>query len=170
MEEALELARLAGERDEVPVGALLVCEGEVLARGSNDRERSGRAVAHAEIEALDEYSAQTGQWRVPPGTSLIVTVEPCLMCTGALLWARVENIYYGCADPRRAGLQTVLPLIEAGRFDHRFKRVEGGLLEERSAALMKEFFRRKRESSGDKTDEETINQLIERPCGLSTPG
>ncbi len=160
MSKALELARVAGERDEVPVGAVLVHEGVVIGSGSNEREASGRTVAHAEILALEHYSARTGQWRLPIGTSLYVTVEPCLMCVGALIWARAENIYFGCGDPRRAGLTTLLPLIESGTYDHRFATVQGGILEPQCAQLMKDFFKRKRESRLDKTPPTPINPLM----------
>lgn len=168
MEKALVLGRLAGERDEVPVGAVLICGGEVLGQGMNDRESSGRAVAHAEIEALDDYSARTGQWRLPPETTLVVTVEPCLMCTGAALWARVDHIVYGCSDPKRAGLLTLKPLIDAGTFDHRFKSVVGGCEEEACAELMRSFFRRKRESKINEADPCAVNRLIAADGILST--
>jgi tRNA(adenine34) deaminase len=160
MTKALELARVAGERDEVPVGAVLVHDGQIIGSGANERESSGRTVAHAEVLALESYSARTGQWRVPVGTSLYVTVEPCLMCVGALIWARVDTIFYGCGDPRRAGLTTLRPLIEAGTYDHRFKHIEGGINEEECATLMKDFFRRKRASHVDKESRPPINPLI----------
>lgn len=143
--EALELAQAAGQRGEVPVGAVLVHEGRVIGKGSNRREELGRATAHAEILALEDYSRQTGQWRLPPGTSLYVTVEPCMMCTGALLWSRLAEVFYGCADPKQAGLRTLLPLIQGGAMDHRFDKIAGGIEEERCAELMREFFRGRRE-------------------------
>ncbi|MBY0372041.1 nucleoside deaminase [bacterium] len=144
MHEALALARQAAERQEVPVGALLVCGGQVIGSASNRREETGRATAHAEILALEDYSQRTGQWRVPPGTSLWVTVEPCLMCTGALIWARVSEIHYGCPDPKQAGLRTLLPLIQGGAMDHKFDKVSGGIEEQACAELMKAFFQRRR--------------------------
>lgn len=149
MQDALRLAKECGERGEVPVGAILVCDGKVIGQGANDRERSGRTVAHAEIVALEDYTRQTGQWRLPLKTSLIVTVEPCVMCTGALIWARAAQIFYGCADPKGAGIRSLLPLIEAGTFDHRFEKVEGGIEEQAAAELMKDFFRKKRQSQVD---------------------
>jgi tRNA(adenine34) deaminase len=146
MEQALAEARAAAERDEVPVGALLICQDRILGRGVNRREELCRTVAHAEIVALEHYSATTRQWRVPPGTTLIVTAEPCLMCTGALIWARVDRVLYGCSDPRDAGLRRVRPLIEAGTFDHRFTEIRGGILGDACGAVMSDFFRRKRKS------------------------
>ncbi len=140
MHRALELAEKAAERDEVPIGAVLVAGDVLLGEGSNRREETHRTTAHAEILALEEFNVREKSWRLPPGTSLFVTIEPCLMCTGALLWARAENIYYGCPDPRKAGITTQLPLIAAGTFDHRFAEVEGGILGEECARLMKRFF------------------------------
>lgn len=160
MKTALELARRAGLGDEVPVGAVLVHGGRIVGQGANARERSARTVAHAEVEALEDYSRQTGQWRVPPGTTLYVTVEPCLMCVGALIWARVDTVRFGCADPRRAGLLTLLPQIEAGVFDHRFKSVEAGLEQVECAQLMKDFFRRRRELKINRKSEMTINPRL----------
>ncbi len=150
MHQALKLAEACAQCGEVPVGAVLVCEGKVIGRGANSRERSGRTVSHAEIMALEDYTAQTGQWRVPVNTSLFVTAEPCLMCTGALIWARVSEIYYGCEDPKGAGLRTLLPLIEAGTYDHRFKSVTGGIEKEAAANLLKDFFKKQRQSKVDK--------------------
>ena len=144
MGEAIRLAGEAGARDEVPIGAVLVQEGKILASGANARETSHRTTAHAEIEALTAFNVANKTWRLPPGTSLFVTIAPCLMCTGALLWARLENIYYGCPDPRNAGLSTQLDLIRAGRFDHKFAEVESGVEADRCSALITNFFRRKR--------------------------
>ena len=151
MEEVLTLAVEAGRRDEVPVGALFVHEGKGIARGANRREETHRTVSHAEVEALEAYSRATAQWRLPIGTSLFVSAEPCLMCTGALLWARVENIYYGCEDPRDAGLLRIRPLINDGVYDHRFKEIEGGILGERSAELMRAYFRLKRKGDSPRS-------------------
>jgi len=144
MERALELARQAAELDEVPVGAVLVANGECLAEGMNLREKNRQAISHAEIEALQNFSKQSKQWRLPPGTSLYVTAEPCLMCAGALLWARVENIYYGCQDPRNAGLRKIQPFIESGVYDHKVTKIEGGLLAEQCSGLMSGYFKKKR--------------------------
>jgi tRNA(adenine34) deaminase len=144
MAQAYELAHNAAERDEVPVGAILVRDGEIIGVGANRREAQNRVAAHAEIVALEDYSRRTSEWRIFPGATLFVTAEPCLMCTGALLWARVDRIYYGCSDPKKAGIERVLPLIQAGTYDHRFIEVKGGILAERCSHLMSSYFRRKR--------------------------
>jgi tRNA(adenine34) deaminase len=148
MQLALDLALEASTQGEVPVGAVLVCGEEVLAHGANRRERSGKVTAHAEIDALEAYSARTRQWRLPPGTQLYVSVEPCVMCTGALLWARVESVYYGCPDPKGAGLESLRPMIDVGKFDHRFGLVQGGVLGDLAADQMKHFFRERRKAAG----------------------
>jgi len=144
MSKALEVAHLAERADEVPVGAVLVAAGEIIGTGYNRRHTTGRTVAHAEILALEDYSQRASKWRVGPGVSLFVTAEPCLMCTGALLWARVENIYFGCPDPRQAGILRIHSLIEEGVFDHRFAEIRGGIMAESCAALLTEYFRMKR--------------------------
>ncbi len=146
MQLALELAREAGQNDEAPIGAVLIHEGKVLGRGRNRREETQRTTSHAELEALDEYSRQYKSWRLPLGTVLVATLEPCVMCTGAMLWARVDKIYYGCKDPKDAGLSHLLPAVDSGRFDHKFSIVEGGWREAECATLLKDFFKKKRTS------------------------
>lgn len=140
MEQAYVLALEAARYNEVPVGALLIADNKIIGSGSNDRESANRTIGHAEILALEDYNRRTSLWRVFPGTSLVVTVEPCLMCTGALLWARVDNIYYGCVDPKDAGLRRLLPLIGEGAYDHRFKYVQGGIQQEKCSQLLSSYF------------------------------
>lgn len=144
MKLAIELAKAAEAIDEVPIGAVLVHEGKVIGQGYNLREKTGRTTAHAEIQALEDYNQRTQEWRLPPGTSLYVTAEPCLMCTGALLWARLDHLFYGAFDPKGAGLRTFLPTIEQGLFDHRFKEVEGGILGELCGSILSQYFKKKR--------------------------
>lgn len=144
MREVLSEAARAGESNEVPMAAVLVCDGELLAFGSNLRESTHRTTAHAEILALETYNQRAQSWRLPPGTSLYVNTEPCVMCAGALIQARVDAIYYGCDDPKNAGLRNLLPLIEEGRFDHKPTEIVGGILGEASAELLSQFFRRRR--------------------------
>lgn len=145
MRKAYELAVEAAARDEVPIGAVLVCEGRILATGSNRREEWQRTAAHAEMVALETYNQTARLWRLPPETSVFVTTEPCTMCTGALLWGRATNIYYGCSDPRNAGLTRLSPLIESGVYDHRFKRIQGGILETECRELLSGYFKKKRQ-------------------------
>lgn len=144
MRAALELAKEAEALDEVPIGAVLVVEGEIVAKGFNRRETRGLTRAHAEIEALEELNLASRSWRLPPGTSLYVTMEPCLMCTGAMLWARLDYLYYGCADTKNAGLARVLPWIAEGVFDHRFKSITAGVLAQECAQTVSGYFQKKR--------------------------
>jgi len=145
MRLAVDLANEAEKLDEVPIGAVLIHEGKIIGKGYNLREKTGRTTAHAEIQALEDYSNQTKEWRLPQGTSLYVTAEPCLMCTGALVWARLDNLFYGALDPKGASLRTFLPMIEKGLFDHRFKEVEGGILGDVCSSLLSNYFKKKRQ-------------------------
>lgn len=144
MRLAIEEAKLAEQKDEVPIGALIVSNETVIGRGKNSREKSGRTIAHAEIEALLDYNEKTKQWRLPPESTLYVTLEPCLMCTGAFLSARISRIYFGCNDTKNAGLIRVKPWIEANVFDHIPSSVTGGLLENECASLLSHYFKGKR--------------------------
>ncbi len=147
MEEALGHARNAEDAGDVPVGALLINDNRIIGIGWNERESTQRAWAHAEFLALENYHKTAQAWRVPLGTSLVVTCEPCLMCTGALIAARVENIYYGCRDSKGAALERIRPLIEQGVFDHKFKRIEGGVLADKCGEALSRFFSKKRAAS-----------------------
>lgn len=144
MKEALALAKLAEEKDEVPVGALIILENQVIGRGINLRETSKRALAHAEILALEDFHSRSGQWRLPQGATLFVTAEPCLMCTGALIASRLTHLVYGCEDPKNAGLRRLQTWIDAGVFDHRFRSVQGGVLSGACAEILSSYFRKKR--------------------------
>jgi tRNA(adenine34) deaminase len=157
MQRACELAEAAAARDEVPVGAVLVHDNVLLAEGSNIREASQRTTGHAEMVALEAFNQKFSSWRVPAGTALYVTAEPCLMCAGALLWARVDLIYYGCSDTKNAGLRRVTPLIEAGVFDHRFRGIESGVEEKRCASLLSGYFSQKRKIQRELNAVETLD-------------
>src|SRR5437763_1824985 len=110
MKQALDLALEAEKNGDVPVGAVLVSDDRLIGKGYNQKEIAQRVIAHAEILALEDYHARFSQWRLPQGTALYVTAEPCIMCTGALMSARIDYIYYGCPDPKRAALSSLLPL------------------------------------------------------------
>ncbi len=144
MRLAVDLANEAEKLDEVPIGALLIHEEKIIGKGYNLREKTGKTTAHAEIQALEDYNQQTHEWRLPAGTSLYVTAEPCLMCTGALIWARLDYLYYGASDTKNASLRYFLPTIEQGLFDHRFKEVEGGILGDVCGPLLSNYFKKKR--------------------------
>jgi len=139
MELALACARRARERGEVPVGAVLVdTNGDVLAEAGNAPIASHDPTAHAELRVLRSAAAQLRNYRLP-GTTLYVTLEPCPMCAGALVHARVARVVYGAADPRAGACGSVFNLAQSEALNHRFE-VVGGVGADESAVLLKEFF------------------------------
>lgn len=141
MREALTLAREAAEADEVPVGALIVYEGRVIAAARNRRETDRLATHHAEICAIEEACRVRGGWRLPDCT-LYVTLEPCPMCGGAIVNARIPRVVFGAYD-RRAGVFGSAIDFNVLQFNHR-PAVTGGVLAEEAAAILTDYFRRKR--------------------------
>ena len=143
MGEALEEARLAFDAGEVPIGAVVVRNGEVVGRGHNRRESDRNALAHAEVLAIDDACKALGGWRLWE-CDLYVTLEPCPMCAGALVNARVRNVYYGAKDEKAGSVESVTKLFDLP-YNHRPKAF-GGVREEECAALLSEFFDRLRKS------------------------
>ncbi len=141
MQEALSLAREAGSEGEVPVGCVVVCKGEIVGRGRNRREMGKTALAHAEIEAIGQACAALGGWRLWECT-LYVTLEPCPMCAGAIINARIPRVVFGASDPKCGACGSVCDLFSMA-FNHR-PQVEKGLLEEEAAGLLRDFFRKLR--------------------------
>jgi tRNA(adenine34) deaminase len=142
MSLALRLARDAFGRDEVPVGAVLVVNGKLCGWGSNRRVEKNDILGHAEIEALQCGTENLGDWRLMRST-LYVTLEPCIMCTGALLQARVDRVVFGCRDPKAGAMRSLFALGEDPRLNHQIK-VDEGVLAEESACLLRNFFDRLR--------------------------
>lgn len=143
MQHALTLARSAGEMEEVPVGAVLINEqDEIVGEGFNQPIGLHDPTAHAEIQALRQAALKMQNYRLP-GTTLYVTLEPCPMCAGALVHARIERIVIATADPRTGSAGSVFNLLETDVLNHRV-RVESGLLADESAALLKAFFSARR--------------------------
>jgi len=142
MEEALRLAREAGDASEVPVGAVAVFEGRIVGRGRNRREEDRDPTAHAELLALREASRTLGRWRLT-GVTLVATLEPCAMCAGAMVLARIDRLVYGADDPKAGAAGSLQDLTADPRLNHRFP-VERGLRREDCAALLREFFRARR--------------------------
>lgn len=141
---ALEEARAAAREDEVPVGAVIVHDGEVIARAHN-RTRAWRdPTAHAELLAVREAASRLGDWRLT-GCTLYVTLEPCAMCAGALVLARVDRLVYGAADPKAGMCGTLGNLVRDERLNHRVEVVSGVRADE-AATLLSEFFKAKREN------------------------
>ena len=142
MRQALELAEEAAAAGEVPIGAVLVARGRVHGRGRNRREEAKDATRHAEMDAIREACAAMGGWRLPEAT-LYVTLEPCPMCAGAILNARVDRLVYGAADPKSGAAGGRVDLLCSDLCNHGVE-VTGGVLEEECAALLKAFFAARR--------------------------
>jgi len=142
MKAALAEARLAGAKGEVPVGAVVVCEGEIIARGHNLKEHLKDPTAHAEILVLRQAALIRGDWRLED-CDLYVTVEPCPMCAGALIQARIRRLVYGAADPRAGAVGSCLNLLEMECFNHRVE-VTAGVCAPECALVLQEFFRKLR--------------------------
>lgn len=142
MQRALALAQQAAAKGEVPVGAVLVCEGEVIGEGFNCPISTNDPTAHAEVMALRDAAKRIRNYRLP-NTTLYVTVEPCAMCAGALVHARVARVVYGTPEPKAGVADSHLSLFAAPHFNHRVC-CEGGVLQEDCANLMQDFFRSRR--------------------------
>ncbi len=142
MRLALDTARAAAAIDEVPIGAVLVREGQVLATAHNYREVWQDPTAHAEILAIREAAARLGSWRLT-GATLYVTLEPCTMCIGAMVLARVARVVFGATDPKAGACGSLFTIPAEPRLNHRVE-VTGGILAEDSEALLQTFFRQLR--------------------------
>jgi tRNA(adenine34) deaminase len=142
MREALREAELACQKGEIPIGAVLVHNGRIIARGHNLREELSDPTAHAEVLVLREAGRLLGGWRLP-GTTLYVTIEPCPMCAGALVQARVERLVYGAADPKAGAVDSLYHITSDERLNHRLE-VTGSVLADEAAGLMRRFFKNKR--------------------------
>jgi len=143
MRQALEQAETAASMDEVPVGAVLVdAAGELIAAGHNQPISSHDPSAHAEIVVLRAAAQKLTNYRLP-GTTLYVTVEPCVMCVGAIVHARVARLVYGATEPKTGAIESAQKLFESGRFNHR-PEIEAGVLADECGALLSEFFAHKR--------------------------
>ncbi len=135
---ALEQARLAGDLGEVPIGALVVCDGAVIARAHNRREIDHDPAGHAELLAIRQAAASLSRWRLSDCT-VYVTLEPCPMCAGLMHQARIARCVYGAPDPKAGALGTLYDLHDDHRLNHRFD-VTSGILADDSSALLREFF------------------------------
>jgi tRNA(adenine34) deaminase len=142
MRRALDLAARAGELGETPIGAVVAQEGEELAAAHNERELRSDPTAHAEILALRAAAARLGGWRLPD-TTLYVTLEPCAMCAGAIVLARVPRVVFAAADPKAGAAGSVLDVLADPRLNHR-PQVSAGLLAEEAGELLRDFFRARR--------------------------
>jgi len=142
MAEALAEARRAAAEGEVPIGAVVVADGRIVGRGRNARERLSDPTAHAEILALQETARALGRWRLA-GATMYATLEPCPMCAGALVNARIDRLVYGVADPKAGAVDTLFDLVRDARLNHRL-RVDSGVLATECGEILRQFFRERR--------------------------
>ncbi|WP_132012525.1 tRNA adenosine(34) deaminase TadA [Hydrogenispora ethanolica] len=143
MREALAQAAEAGSIGEIPIGAIVVREDRIVARAHNLREQSGDPTAHAEILALREAAAAQSHWRLADAT-LYSTLEPCPMCAGALVQARVKRLVFGAADPKAGATGSLMNIVQDPRLNHRVE-VTSGILAEECGKILKEFFQKRRQ-------------------------
>jgi tRNA(adenine34) deaminase len=145
MELALEQAALAAAAGEVPVGALVIKDGEIVSRGHNRNLLDDDPTAHAEIVALRQAAARLGNHRLT-GCTMVATIEPCAMCAGALIHARVARLVYGASDPKAGAAGSVLQVINHPGLNHRME-IAAGVLAEKCSAVLQDFFRQKRQQA-----------------------
>ena len=142
MMEAISLAKEAGEMGEVPVGAVIVKNGKIIARGKNERESKQNALSHAEIEAINNACKNTGSWRLED-CEMYVTLEPCPMCAGAIINSRIKTLIFGAYDSKMGSIDSVINLCDLP-YNHKVE-VYGGIMEDECLDLLKNFFRTLRE-------------------------
>lgn len=145
MDEALRIAESAAARGDVPVGAIVVLDGTILGRGGNRREADSDPTGHAEIVALRDACRTQGRWRVD-GATMYVTLEPCPMCAGALVNARVARLVYGADDPKAGAVRSLFQICDDPRLNHRMEIVTG-VQAQRCSTILREFFRAARARS-----------------------
>lgn len=142
MAEAILEARAAAAAGEIPIGAVIVCRGEIIARGRNRKEERRDPTAHAEIEAIRAAAPLFPSWRLEE-CELFVTLEPCPMCAGAIVQARIDRVVYGCSDRKAGAAESLFRLLDDSRLNHRCQ-ITSGVLADESRALLREFFQAQR--------------------------
>lgn len=142
MNEAIKEAKKAIEYDEVPVGAIVVLDGKIIGRGHNFVENSNHAFEHAEIMAIKDAEDTVGNWRLE-GAYLFTTLEPCVMCAGAIIHSRIKTLVYGAKDNQRGFAGSILNIVDDGIFNHRVE-VVSGIKKEECSSLINDFFKSKR--------------------------
>lgn len=139
MKQALKEAQKARSKDETPVGAVIVWDGKIIARGHNEKELKKDSTLHAEMTAIRKASKKLGSWRLNE-CDLYVTLEPCAMCAGAMIQARIRRVFIGTADPKAGAAGSVINLLQVEKFNHKVE-IRYGLLEEECSGILKDFFR-----------------------------
>ncbi len=139
MKEALKLAKKAYTLGEVPIGCVIVYEDKIIGRGYNRRKTDKNTLSHAEITAINKASKKMGDWRLE-GCTLYVTLEPCQMCAGAIVQARIPTVYMGCMNPKAGCAGSILNILNMPEFNHQVE-VHSGILEEECSRMLKNFFK-----------------------------
>ncbi|MDW8751327.1 tRNA adenosine(34) deaminase TadA [Streptococcus suis] len=152
MNQALAEAKKSLEKEEIPIGCVIVKDGQIIGRGHNAREELNQAIMHAEVMAIQEANQVEGNWRLLD-TTLFVTIEPCVMCSGAIGLARIPQVVYGATNQKFGAAGSLYDILTDERLNHRVE-VETGILEEDCAQIMQDFFRQRREKQ--KAEKETL--------------
>ena len=147
MQQAIDQAFIAEENGDVPIGAVVVYENRVIGKGCNQREQLNDPTAHAEMIALTAAAEFIGNWRLG-GCTVYVTLEPCCMCAGALVLARIERLVYGCDDPKAGACRSLYNIVQDERLNHRAE-ITSGVLEEKCREQLQEFFRGRRDNKNN---------------------
>ena len=143
MKEAVKEAKKAELIDEVPIGCVIVKDEKVIARGHNVRETKKTPLGHAEIIAIDKASKKLGAWRLQD-CDIYITLEPCIMCAGAIIQSRIKHVYYGAKDPKGGAIESSINVLEAKNINHH-PEITSGILEEECSNVISQYFKRKRE-------------------------
>ena len=146
MRQAIEAARIAEENGDVPIGAIVVYENQIIGRAYNQREQLADPTAHAEIIALTQAAAFLESWRLT-GCTIYVTLEPCAMCAGALVLGRLDRLVYGCKDPKAGACGSLYNIVQDERLNHRLE-VTASVLTEECSRILQEFFQNRRTQNG----------------------
>lgn len=154
MEEALKEAEKAAVLGEVPIGAVIVKDGNIVGRGHNLTETAKDPTAHAEMEAIRQAARNLGGWRLI-GCDMYVTAEPCAMCAGAIVWSRIETLHIGTMDPKAGACGSVFNIVQEKKLNHNVK-IEIGMLQEQCSGILKDFFRNLRRTKEKKPEETQI--------------
>ena len=152
MREALKEAKKALKINEVPIGCVIVYKGEIIGRGYNRRMTDKTALAHAEITAIKKACRKVGDWRLDD-TDIYITLEPCQMCAGAIVWSRIEKLFIGTMDPKAGACGSVFNIPQEKKLNH-FVEIETGVMEEECAQIMRDFFRKLRRKNNKRSEEE----------------
>lgn len=163
MKEAIRQAKKAEALEEVPIGCVIVYEGKIIARGYNRRNTDKNTLSHAELNAIRKASKKLGDWRLE-GCTMYVTLEPCQMCSGALVQSRIDEVVIGCMNAKAGCAGSVMNLLQVDGFNHQVK-ITQGVLEEECSAMLSDFFRRLREKKKqEKAARKAAQEMEQKEC------